>query len=59
MGTLVAHLAPVQLPEMVHQVVQVTQTLELREDKQVLSGVETLPLSQGSGDLVLSPSSTG
>lgn len=34
MGTLVAHLAPVQSPEMVHQVVQVTQTLELRAEGQ-------------------------
>lgn len=31
-GTLVAHPAPVQLPEMVHHMAQVTEALELRAE---------------------------
>lgn len=45
-GKLVAHLAPVQLPETVHQGVQVTDLSHPAERQAVPSGVENLPLSQ-------------
>lgn len=55
-----AYLAPAGLPEMARWVVQVTDCgVTEQKDMQVVREDETLPLSQGSGDLVLTPALLG